>query len=232
MQHDREHTPTGDCRPVRVPMLVNSSSSSSSSLSANESRLNSLLARAEHNCQQLKTSLEMQSTAHHSRQVKLDVWSKKMYEKVDQIYASCVNDLKQSFQQLKSFQEIMLQILNSDQENYIDMKKLMAIEHEICILKCLTYQLDTSKVKIDGKLRLNKSLSNEQCGTLADVQSASQLESQYEQENRALPCRLLVHKDMIEKISSVPNFAESVQMTANAIEASTPERVLTIRGEP
>ena len=151
-----------------------------------------------------------------------------MCEKIDQVYGTCLNDLRQSFEQLKAFQQLMIQILNNDQENYIDAKKLLAIEHEICILRCLTYQLDTSKVKIEGKLRLNKGLSNEQ--VVHAMEESDPQDFADEHEHRELPCRILIEKELIEKIEQLPEFQQSVQLTNKPLHSATPERVLTIIG--
>jgi hypothetical protein len=201
---------------------------SMAALMSKEVRLHSLLSRAENDVQTLNQLQDDEHHARRSRQAKLELWSTKMCEKIDQIYGPCLTDLRQSFEQLKLFQQLMIQLLNNDQENYIDAKKLLAIEHEICILRCLTYQLDTSKVKIEGKLRLNKGLSNEQ--VVHSMEECDAHGAHDEHDHRELLCRILIDKELIEKIGQLPEFHQSVQMSNKSIHPSTPERVLTING--
>ena len=201
-------------------------------LSSNELRLNSMIERAKAFHQVIQKLDIDQGKSYESRKKKLDVWSKKMCEKTDQIYGSCLNDLKQSFDQLKLFQQLMFQLLNHEQENNIDGKKLLAIEHEICILRCLTYQLDTTKVRIDGKLKLINGTTNEQCCIPIDDHDEQTLnqDCDYSEVNKEFSCRLLIHKDMLAKIQNLSVFTESIQMTTNEVHETTPERILTVTG--
>jgi hypothetical protein len=197
-----------------------------SSLSNNEIRLNSLLTQAQTYFHRLNDLQTVDYNNNLSRETKLDLWSSKMFEKIDDLYKSCLTDLKQSFEQLKLFQQMMINILNTDNENYLDGKKLLAIEHEICILKCLTYQLDTTKVKIEGKLKLKNGLENDQHEiSIDDDQDQNNQNNIHEKKD--FICRILVHKDSIEKIENLPLFQQFVKMTTNQ---TSPERVLTISG--
>lgn len=197
-----------------------------------DNRIDSLLKRAE-NCRRSVDQIENDELqSHQSRQRKLNLWTTKMCERIDQIYGSCLTDLKQSFDQLKSFQQVMIQILNHDQENFIDAKKLKLIEQEICILKCLTYQLDTSKVKIDGKLRLTKGSTNDQYGNAVGDGDNENIDQEFldDQQTKEISCRILLEKEKISKIENLPNIDESIEMNNKNLPESTPERVLTIKG--
>lgn len=203
------------------------------SLTNNEIRLSLLLTQAQ---TYLHTLNDLQTTEYNnnfSRETQLDLWSSKMFEKIDDLYKTCFTDLKQSFEQLKLFQQMMINILNTDNENYLDNKKLLAIEHEICILKCLTYQLDTTKVKIDGKLKLNKISNDNQYEILIDDQENNNQENNQKKikEKKDFICRILVHKDSIEKIENLTDFHDYVKITTNQINQTTPERILTIIGK-
>jgi hypothetical protein len=123
----------------------------------------------------------------------------------------------------------MINILNTDNENYLDSKKLSAIEHEICILKCLTYQLDTTKVKIDGKLKLSKGLDDNQYDIFID-DNQNQENNQIKINENDFICRILIHKDLINKIENLPLFQQFVKIKTNQINQTTPERILTITG--
>jgi hypothetical protein len=139
-------------------------------------------------------------------------------------------DLKQTFEQLKLFQQIMINLLNIDQDNYLDGKKLLAIGHEICILKCLTYQLDTTKVKIEGQLKLKKISEINQYEILIDDQNDEENKIKLT-EKKDFICRILLHKDSIKIIENLTLFQEFVQMKTNQINPTTPERILTILGK-
>ena len=172
-----------------------------SSLSNNEIRLNSLLTQAQTYFHRLNDLQTVEYDNNFSRESELDLWSSKMFEKIDDLYKSCLNDLKQSFEQLKLFQQMMINILNTDNENYLDGKKLLAIEHEICILKCLTYQLDTTKVKIEGKLKLKNGEENDQHEISIDDDQDQNNQNKFNEkkDKKDFICRILVHKDFIEK---------------------------------
>ena len=124
---------------------------------------------------------------------------------------------------------MMINLLNHANENNLDAKKLSVIEHEICILKCLSYQLDTSKVKINGKLKLKKFSNNNLSEISVDDQST--LNQKKINEPKDFICRILLHNDQIENIENSNLIQEFVQTTTNnQIDQTTPERVLTIRG--
>jgi hypothetical protein len=202
-----------------------------SSLTNNEIRLNSLLTQAQTYLQTLDDLQTIENNQNLTRQTQLDQWSSKMFEKIDDLYQISFTDLRQSLEQLKLFQQMMINILNNDQENYLDGKKLSAIEHEICILKCLTYQLDTTKVKIEGKLKLRQvSEDNQNDISIDDDDNEENNEMKFNEkkEKKDFICRILVHHDSIEKIENLPLFQEFVQITTNQ---TTPERVLTINGK-
>jgi len=203
------------------------------SLTNNEIRLNSLLNQAQTYSRTLNDLETIEYDNNLSRENKLDIWSSKMFEKIDELYKVCLNDLKQSLKQLKLFQQMMINILNTDNENYLDGKKLLAIEHEICILKCLTYQIDTTKVKIDGKLKLNKISNDNQCEIEIDDENHENNHMKLNDKNdkNDFICRILVHNDIINKIENLPLFKEFVKITTNQINQTTPERVLTIIGK-
>ncbi|CAF5083037.1 unnamed protein product, partial [Rotaria magnacalcarata] len=138
------------------------------SLTNNEIRINLLLEQAQtyfHTLNDLQATQYRQNLTQASE---LDLWSSKMFEKIDDLYKSCLNDLKQSFQQLKSFQQLMIKILYNENENNLDGNKLLTIEQEICILKCLSYLLDTTKVKIEGKFKSNKNFNSDESEVLID----------------------------------------------------------------
>jgi hypothetical protein len=203
------------------------------SLTNNEIRLNSLLIEAQTCLHSLNDLQTLEYNNNLSRESKLDHWSSKMFEKIDDLYKICLNDLKQTFEQLKLFQQIMINILNTDNENYLDSKKLSAIEHEICILKCLTYQLDTTKVKIDGKLKLSKGLDDNQYEIFIDDeqnQENNQMKINENTNKNDFICRILIHKDIINKIENLPLFQQFVKIKTNQINQTTPERILTIIG--
>ncbi|CAF0903419.1 unnamed protein product [Rotaria sordida] len=199
------------------------------SLTDNEIRLNSLLEQAQ-TC--YCTLNDLQTTEYNNnllRESKLDIWSSKMFEKINDLYKSCLNDLKQSYEQLNLFQRLMINILNNENENNLDGNKLLTIEQEICILKCLTYQLDITKVKIEGKLKLNKYSDNDECEISIDDNS---YQNKINQENnkKDFICRILVHRDIINKIENLPLVQQFVKMTTDQINQTTPERILTIIG--
>jgi len=204
-----------------------------SSLTNNEIRLNSLLTQAQTYSQTLNNLQTIEYNNNLSRKTKVDLWSSKMFEKIDNLYKICLNDLKQSIEQLKLFQKMMINILNTDNENYLDGKKLSVIEQEICILKCLTYQLDTTKVKIDGKLKLNNNSDENQYEILIsdDHQQNNSMKLNEKNEKKDFICRILVPKDAIHNIENLPLFQQFVQITTKQINQTTPERVLTIIGK-
>jgi len=204
------------------------------SLTNNEIRLNSLLTEAQTCFNRLNDVQTLEYNNNLSRENELDLWSSKMFEKIDDLYKTCLNDLKQTFEQLKLFQQIMINILNTDNENYLDNKKLSAIEHEICILKCLTYQLDTTKVKIDGKLKLSKGSDENQYEIFIEDdqnQENNQMKINDKNYKKDFICRILIHKDRINKIENLPLFQQFVKITTNQINQTTPERILTIIGK-
>jgi hypothetical protein len=204
------------------------------SLTNNEIRLNSLLTEAQTCFNRLNDVQTLEYNNNLSRENQLDLWSSKMFEKIDDLYKTCLNDLKQTFEQLKLFQQIMINILNTDNENYLDNKKLSAIEHEICILKCLTYQLDTTKVKIDGKLKLSKGSDENQYEIFIEDdqnQENNQMKINDKNYKKDFICRILIHKDIINKIENLPLFQQFVKITTNQINQTTPERILTIIGK-
>lgn len=203
------------------------------SLTNNEIRLNSLLNQAQIYSHTLNDLQTRENGNNSSRKNQLDLWSSKIYDKIDDLYKICYTDLKQSFEQLKLFQQMMINILNTDNENYLDGKKLLAIEHEICILKCLTYQLDTTKVNIDGKLKLNKISNDNQTEIFIDDQDNHNNHENNQKkihEKKDFISRILLHKDNIEKIQNLSLFQDHVQITTNQIPQTTPERILTITG--
>ncbi|CAF2942623.1 unnamed protein product [Rotaria sp. Silwood2] len=200
------------------------------SLTDNEIRLNLLLEQAQ-TCFHTLNDLQTNEYNNNSlRESELNIWSSKMFEKIDDLYKSCLNDLKQSFEQLILFQQLMLNILNNENENNLDGNKLLAIEQEICILKCLTYQLDTTKIKIEGKLKLNRFSDNDEYKTSIDDNN---YQNQINQENnkKDFIYRILVHKDIINKIENLPLIQQFVKMTTDQINETTPERILTIIGK-
>ncbi|CAF0766441.1 unnamed protein product [Rotaria sp. Silwood1] len=200
------------------------------SLTDNEIRLNSLLEQAQlyfHTLNNLETNDYNNNVL---RESELNLWSSKMYEKIDDLYKSCLNDLKQSFEQLKLFQKLMINILNNENENNLDGNKLLTIEQEICILKCLTYQLDTTKVKIEGKLKLNRFSDNGDYEISIDDNNNYQNNINEENNKKDFICRILVHKDIINKIENLPLVQQFVKMTTDQINQTTPERILTIMG--
>jgi hypothetical protein len=199
-------------------------------LTNNEIRLNTLLNDAQTYYQTLDNLQTIESTNNSSRQTQLDHWSSKMFENIDELYQICLMDLKQTFEQLKLFQQIMINLLNIDQDNYLDGKKLLAIGHEICILKCLTYQLDTTKVKIEGQLKLKKISEINQYEILIDDQNDEENKIKLT-EKKDFICRILLHKDSIKIIENLTLFQEFVQMKTNQINPTTPERILTILGK-
>lgn len=200
------------------------------SLTDNEIRLNSLLEQAQTCFHRLDELQENEHKQNALRESELEKWSSRMFEKVDDLYKSCLKDLKQSYDQLQLFQQLMIQILNNGNENNLDGKKLLVLEHEICLLRCLTYQLDTTKVKIEGKLKL-KSVDNEREVSIDDdINQNDQHKTNEENYKKDFVCRLLVNKDSINKIQELPLFKEFVKM-AEEINESTPERVLTITGK-
>ena len=204
-------------------------------VSANEVRVNALLKQAEMQLQTLNELQQSEQKNNQCRETKIELWSRRMLEKIDQVYAACLHELEQSFEQLKLFQQIMISILNRPNENCIDAKKLQAIEQEICILKCLTYQLDTSKVKIEGQLKMSKGSDNHRSGIAIDVDDHEDHHGQYQRHDdkhrKESLCRILIHRDAIESIEPLPAFEKSIQMSARPIDEHTPERVLTVTGE-
>jgi hypothetical protein len=203
-----------------------------SSLTNNEIRLNSLLTQAQTYYHTLNDLQTIEYNNNLSRESQLDSWSSKMFDKIDDLYKTCLHDLKQSFEQLKLFQQMMINILNNENENYLDGKKLLAIEHEICILKCLTYQFDTSKVKIEGKLKLSKGSDNDQYEIAIDDNNYQNYQKKINEKKnqKDFLCRILIQKDAIDKIQNLPLFQEFVRMTTNQINETTPERILNITG--
>jgi len=198
-------------------------------LTPNEIRLNSLLTRAQTYVQKLDEIEQIERTKNSHRENQLNSCSEKLTEKIICLYKTCFDDLKQSFEQLKFFQQMMINLLNHANENNLDAKKLSVIEHEICILKCLSYQLDTSKVKINGKLKLKKFSNNNLSEISVDDQST--LNQKKINEPKDFICRILLHNDQIENIENSNLIQEFVQTTTNnQIDQTTPERVLTIRG--
>ena len=200
------------------------------SLTDNEIRLNSLLIQAQKYSNQLNDIKLIEYNKNEIRQTKLDQWSSKMFEKIDNLYKICHNDLNQTFEQLKLFQQIMFNILNIDNENYLDIKKLSAIEHEICLLKCLTYQFDTTKIKIDGKLKLIKISQDKLNEILIEDNQLNNNHINQKNSNKDFICRILVHKDTINNIQNLTIFQQFVKTTNNQINQITPERVLIITG--
>ena len=206
------------------------------SLENNEIRLNSLLNQAQSYCHALNDLQISQNNNQSLQQLEFNTWSSKMHEQIDHLYKSCLNELQQSFEQLKLFQQIMNNILNNDKENNLDRKKLLAIEHEICILKCLTYQLDTTKVKIQGNMKKITYVDNKQCETSIDDDDDDDnndnqtSQNTIKKENNFL-CRILIHKDTINKIENLSIIPQYVQMTTKSIDDTTPERILTIVGK-
>lgn len=195
-----------------------------SPLTANEIRLNNLLTRAQTYVDKLDEIEQIKRTENSHRENQLNSWSEKLTEKIDSLYKIPFEDLKQSFEQLKTFQQMMIYLLNHVNENNLDAKKLSVIEHEICILKCLTYQLDTSKIKIDGKLKLKKISNNNQNEILIDDQSMFNPMKINQQKD--FSCRILIHKDQIDKIEHL----NLTTITTTTNNQTTPERVLTIQG--
>ncbi|UJR35067.1 hypothetical protein I4U23_027843 [Adineta vaga] len=203
------------------------------SLTPIELRLNLLLTQAQTYYQSLNDVQTIEYENNHKREIQLDCWASKMFEQIDSLYQLCLADLKQSSEQLKLFQQLMMKILNSENENYLDGKKLSAIGHEICILKCLTYELDTTKVKIDGKLKLKKEYEHDldEMTINDDDDNHQELNQEKElKEKKDFLCRILIQKEAIEKIQHLPLFQEFVQITTTKINETTPERVLTITG--
>ncbi|CAF0844746.1 unnamed protein product [Adineta steineri] len=203
-----------------------------SSLSHNEIRLNLLLTQAQTYLQTLNDLQINEYNNNEIRESKFDYWSSHMFEKIDHSYKICLHDLKQSFEQLKLFQQMMINILNNENENYLDGKKLSTIEHEICILKCLTYQLDTTKVKIEGKLKSNQEFNHDEYDMSNDDENYSDNQTKLNEKkpNKDFLCRILIPYDAINKIEDLPLFQQYVQMTTNQIHDATPERILTING--
>ncbi|CAF0887117.1 unnamed protein product [Adineta ricciae] len=205
-----------------------------SSLTPTELRLNLLLTQAQTYHQSLNDLQTNEYENYQQRESQLDVWASKMFEKIDQLYQTCFTELKQSTEQLKLFQQIMMKLLNIENENYLDAKKLSAIGHEICILNCLTYQLDMNKVKIEGKLKLRKEVEHGLCEVAVDDDNDQELNEENEvtekKEKKDFHYRILIQKENIEKLQNLPLFQEFVQVTTDTINETTPERVLTITG--
>ncbi|CAF3305504.1 unnamed protein product [Rotaria socialis] len=91
--------------------------------------------------------------------------------------------------------------------------------------QCLAYQLDTTKATIEGKFKLNKSLDNDESEISID-------ENNYQNkinDKSDFICRILVHKDAIDKIENLSLVQQYVEMK-NAINETTPEQVLTTNG--
>ncbi|CAF4850600.1 unnamed protein product, partial [Rotaria magnacalcarata] len=198
------------------------------SLTNNEIRINLLLEQAQtyfHTLNDLQATQYRQNLTQASE---LDLWSSKMFEKIDDLYKSCLNDLKQSFQQLKSFQQLMIKILYNENENNLDGNKLLTIEQEICILKCLSYLLDTTKVKIEGKFKSNKNFNSDESEVLIDEHD-TQNNMNEKSNKKYFICRILVHKDTINKIENLSLIQQFVEMKTD-INKTTPERILTING--
>ncbi|CAF1624440.1 unnamed protein product [Rotaria magnacalcarata] len=198
------------------------------SLTNNEIRINLLLEQAQtyfHTLNDLQATQYRQNLTQASE---LDLWSSKMFEKIDDLYKSCLNDLKQSFQQLKSFQQLMIKILYNENENNLDGNKLLTIEQEICILKCLSYLLDTTKVKIEGKFKSNKNFNSDESEVLIDEHD-TQNNMNEKSNKKDFICRILVHKDAINKIENLSLIQQFVEMKTD-INKTTPERILTING--
>jgi hypothetical protein len=199
-------------------------------LTTNEIRLNSLLTDAQTCYQTLNNFQTIESNNNLSRKSQLDHWSTKTLGDINELHQTCLTDLKQSFEQLKSFQQMMSHLLNNDQENYLDGKKLLAIGHEISILRCLTFQLDTSKVKIEGQLKLTKINNENQQEIMIDDENDEQNQMKLT-EKKDFICRILLPKDSITVIENFPLFQEFVQIKTDEINSTTPERILTINGK-
>lgn len=200
------------------------------SLTPNDIRLNSLFTRAQTYVQTLNDLEKKQITKNAQRENQLNLWSEKILEKIAQPYQICLDDLKQSLEQLKIFQNLMSNLLNHANENHLDGKKLSAIEHEICILQCLTFELETSKVKIDGQLKLKKtSTNNNQMEICIDDEDWNYNSNPVKiNEKKDFSCRILMHRDQLEKIENLPLIQEFLQTTNNQ---TTSERILTLNGE-
>lgn len=192
-----------------------------------DQRLESLLNQAQLFHQTLNQFEVHEDRANQSRVNQIEQWSKKMLENLDQMSEQCSMDFQSSLEQLKAFQKLMMNLLNCDDENYLDGKKLSVIEQEICILRCLTYQLDVNKVKIEGKLKLNRISSKQPLELL--------IGDQFEQDkpikfNEDFISRILVHRDSVEIIENLNLFQQFGQVTNKDVNSTTPERVLTITG--
>lgn len=198
------------------------------SLTNNEVRINLLLERAQSYYHVLNDLQTVQSQQNQIQISELDLWSSKIFEKIDDSYKSCLTDLKQSCEQLKLFQQLMIKILNNASENNLDGNKLSVIGQEICILKCLAYQLDTTKVKIEGKFKSNKSFDNDESDISTD-ENNNQNKIYNKNDKKDFTCRILVHKDIISKIENLPIVQQFAEMK-NEILETTPERILTING--
>lgn len=213
---------------ARSPLLDEQSKSTK-----NEQRINALLRRAQSCCDDVDKLHKEQRNSYESRKSKLLVWRKMMFDKINQIYGSCLTDFQQSFHLLNSFRDLMLVILNDRQESHIDANKLSILENEICILRCLTYHLDTSKVKFDGKLRIIGSQWSSSHSIL--LGNHEQMQNKHENEQpdvmKDIPCRILVDKDTLTKIQDLDVFKESIQMRNHQVNDGQPERVLTISGK-
>lgn len=208
---------------VLIPTQTNS-------LTETDLRLDALLQQAQLASQTLNQIEILEEKSNQLRIDQIEQWSENLLENLEQIYENCSVDFQQSLEQLKLFQQMMMNLLNSSEENHLDGKKLSVIEQEICILRCLTYQLDTNKVKIDGKLKLKKTSTNHQYEI--------EIEDQFDQnnlvkinENKDFISRILVHQDSVESIGNLNLFQQFGQITNNEINPTTPERVLTITGK-
>ena len=200
-------------------------------LKSGENRIDSLLNQA-HTC--INELNDLQNTTSNNnllRQFEINNWSLKMTEKIDESYQLCSNDLTRSLRQLELFQQKMINMLNNPNESHLDGKKLLAIEHEICILKCLTYQLDTTKIKLEGKLKLYSGLVDSHGYEISIDDKNGQNHVDDEKQSQNFQYRILIHQDILNKIKDLSFFQQSVKMTTNDADKKIPERVLTIIGK-
>ena len=199
-----------------------------STLKENELRFDSILNQVQSVYQTLNQLELFEEKSNRSRIEQIEEWKEKMMENLDQMYEQCSMDFQSSLEQLKAFQKLMENLLNYEDENHLDGKKLAVIEQEICILKCLTYQLDVNKVKIDGKLKLKRISSKQESEIIIDDQFDQKNPIKF---NEDFISRILVHRDSVEIIENLNLFQQFGQVTNKDVNSTTPERVLTITGK-